>query len=166
MQKKPFTRLHLLGILLGILVFGFGFKQLGNYFEVSRNMEIFGKLYTELNQVYVDETDPTRLMRTAIDSMLGSLDPYTNYFSESQVDESKLVRTGQYSGIGAELGKREGKILILQLFEDGPADKGGLQVGDELVRIDNIEVSYAFKLILDEFKSLGIYPKLKLENKY
>jgi carboxyl-terminal processing protease len=153
MPKKPLRRLRLPGMLLVILVFGVGFKQLGDYFEVSRNMEIFGKLYIELNQTYVDEPDPTGLMRTAIDSMLASLDPYTNYFSESQIDESKLIRTGQYSGIGAELGKRQGKVLILQLFEDGPADKGGLQVGDELVQIDNIEISEG-KRSLEEIETI------------
>lgn len=141
-MKRLLPRRLRIPIIMGVIVlFGVGFKQLGDFFEVSRNMEIFGQLYTELNQVYVDETNPTALMRTAIDSMLGSLDPYTNYFSESQIDESKLMRTGQYSGIGAELGRRKDKILILQLFEDGPADKSGLQVGDELLQIDNIPVT-------------------------
>lgn len=141
MQGIFSRRFRLPVILIGALLFGLGFKQLDEFFEVSRNMEIFGKLYTELNEVYVDETDPTALMRTAIDSMLGALDPYTNYFSESQIDESKLMRTGQYSGIGAQLGLRMGKVLILQLFEDGPADKGGLHVGDEILQIDNIPVN-------------------------
>ncbi|MEL7341893.1 MAG: peptidase S41, partial [Bacteroidota bacterium] len=67
------------GLMLVLLLFSVGFKVGGDLFEVSRNMEIFAELYTELNKSYVDETDPTRLMRTAIDSMLYSLDPYTNY---------------------------------------------------------------------------------------
>ena len=124
MQKKKRRSSRLLGVLVVVLVFSLGFK-LGDLFEVSRNMEIFSELYKEINEVYVDETDPTRLMRTAIDSMLISLDPYTNFYGESQVDESKLIRTGQYLGIGAEVNFRMNKVLVLQLFQDGPADKAG-----------------------------------------
>ncbi|MFK7920896.1 MAG: S41 family peptidase, partial [Bacteroidia bacterium] len=144
---------RLWGLALVLLLFTVGFKVGGDLFEVSRNMEIFAELYTELNKSYVDETDPTRLMRTAIDSMLYSLDPYTNYYSESQIDESKLIRTGQYSGIGAELGLRKGQLLLLQLFEEGPADKAGLQVGDEILQIDNIDVDGG-KRSLDEIDNL------------
>ncbi|MEL6843437.1 MAG: S41 family peptidase, partial [Bacteroidota bacterium] len=140
-------------LMLVLLLFSVGFKVGGDLFEVSRNMEIFAELYTELNKSYVDETDPTRLMRTAIDSMLYSLDPYTNYYSESQIDESKLIRTGQYSGIGAEIGFRKGQLLLLQLFEDGPADKAGLNVGDEILQVDQIDVSEG-KRKLDEIENL------------
>ncbi|MEL6651712.1 MAG: S41 family peptidase, partial [Bacteroidota bacterium] len=139
--------------MLVLLLFSVGFKVGGDLFEVSRNMEIFAELYTELNKSYVDETDPTHLMRTAIDSMLYSLDPYTNYYSESQIDESKLIRTGQYSGIGAEIGFRKGQLLLLQLFEDGPADKAGLNVGDEILQVDQIDVSEG-KRKLDEIENL------------
>lgn len=141
------------GLMLVLLLFSVGFKVGGDLFEVSRNMEIFAELYTELNKSYVDETDPTRLMRTAIDSMLYSLDPYTNYYSESQIDESKLIRTGQYSGIGAEIGFRKGQLLLLQLFEDGPADKAGLNVGDEILQVDQIDISGG-KRKLDEIENL------------
>ncbi|MEM6345252.1 MAG: S41 family peptidase [Bacteroidota bacterium] len=144
---------RLWGLMLVLLLFSVGFKVGGDLFEVSRNMEIFAELYTELNKSYVDETDPTRLMRTAIDSMLYSLDPYTNYYSESQIDESKLIRTGQYSGIGAEVGVRKGQILVLQLFEEGPADKAGLQVGDELLKVDNIDITGG-KRNMDEIENL------------
>lgn len=144
---------RLWGLTLVLLLFTVGFRVGGDLFEVSRNMEIFAELYTELNKSYVDETDPTRLMRTAIDSMLYSLDPYTNYYSESQIDESKLIRTGQYSGIGAELGLRKGQLLLLQLFEEGPADKAGLQVGDEILQVENIDVEGG-KRSLDEIENL------------
>ena len=89
-------------------------------------MDIFGKLYTEINQNYVDETNPTELMRIGIDSMLKNLDPYTNFYSESQIENSKFLSTGQYSGIGADVGVRNGEVLILELYENGPADSAGL----------------------------------------
>ncbi|MEL7534104.1 MAG: S41 family peptidase [Bacteroidota bacterium] len=153
MRNVSLKSWRLWGLVLVLLLFSVGFRVGGDLFEVSRNMEIFAELYTELNKSYVDETDPTRLMRTAIDSMLYSLDPYTNYYSESQIDESKLIRTGQYSSIGAEVGLRKGQILVLQLFEEGPADKAGLQVGDEIIKLDNIDVT-AGKRNMDEIENL------------
>ncbi len=153
MRNLSLKSWRLWGLMLVLLLFSVGFRFGGDLFEVSRNMEIFAELYTELNKSYVDETDPTRLMRTAIDSMLYSLDPYTNYYSESQIDESKLIRTGQYSGIGAEVGVRKGQILVLQLFEEGPADKAGLQVGDEILKVDNIDVAGG-KRSMDEIENL------------
>ena len=79
-------------------------------------------------------------MRTHIDAVVGSLDPYTNYYSESQIDQSKLIYSGQYSGIGAEIGRRNDQIIILEMIGDGPADMAGLRVGDLVLQIDNIDL--------------------------
>lgn len=116
-------------------------------------MEIFGQLFKEINRVYVDETSPTDLMRTHIDAMTGSLDPYTNYYSESQIDQSKLIYSGQYSGIGAEIGRRENQVIILEMIGDGPADQAGLRVGDQVLNIDNIDLS-GNRLNLEEINNL------------
>ncbi|MEO0474187.1 MAG: S41 family peptidase, partial [Bacteroidota bacterium] len=139
-------------IMVSCVVFALG-ATTADYFDIAKNMDIFGKVYTEVNKVYVDETDPTKLMRIAIDSMLHDLDPYTRYFSESQVDASKLINTGEYSSIGAEIGVRNDKYLILQLFEKGPADKAGVQVGDEIVKVGEIDVQQA-DLELDAVNNL------------
>ncbi|MEO0471658.1 MAG: S41 family peptidase [Bacteroidota bacterium] len=107
-----------------------------NYFEISKNLDIFGKLYREINSLYVDDTDPSRLMRTGIDAMLNSLDPYTSYISENEIEDLRFMSTGQYGGIGALVGKRNGKILILEPYEDYPADESGIKAGDEVISVD------------------------------
>ena len=140
---------QILAVLAILLFFSVGFKTAGDYFEISKNMDIFGKLYTEVNRVYVDETNPTDLMHKGIDSILKTLDPYTNFYSESQIENSKIYSTGQYSSIGAEVGIRGNKVLILELFEKGPADEAGLQVGDELVKIDDETISEVARTLDD-----------------
>ena len=146
-MKKRQT--HILALVAILLFFTVGFKTAGDYFEISKNMDIFGKLYTEVNRVYVDETSPTDLMHKGIDSILKTLDPYTNFYSESQIENSKIFSTGQYSSIGAEVGIRGDKVLILELFEKGPADEAGLQVGDELLKIDTEEIAQAARTLDD-----------------
>ncbi|MEM6804314.1 MAG: S41 family peptidase [Bacteroidota bacterium] len=137
-------------LLSGAFLVGF---RAGDLFEIAKSMDIFGKVYTEINTVFVDETNPTDLMRTGIDSMLKNLDPYTNYFSESQIETSKIFSTGEYSGIGAEVGLRGDKVLILELFEESPAFEAGLLVGDQILKIDAEEV-YESRMSLDKVNSL------------
>ncbi|MEZ4825374.1 MAG: S41 family peptidase [Bacteroidia bacterium] len=149
-------RRQYIGLIAWIAVFfslGFITQTADKYFEISKNMEIFSSVYKDVNTVYVDETNPTQLMRTAIEAMLSSLDPYTNYYSESQIEYSKLMSTGQYSGIGADISLRDGKIILTELYENGPADAAGLRVGDEIMRIDAEEIA-GKGLSQDEINSL------------
>lgn len=127
-------------ILLFIFSVGFVTRPLDDYFEISKNLDIFGKLYAELNANYVDETNPTDLMRTGIDAMLKKLDPYTNFISAGEIEDYRVLSTGQYSSIGAKIGKRQDRTLLLELYQNGPAAKAGLRVGDQLIRIDEEEI--------------------------
>ncbi len=108
------------------------------YFEISKNLEIFANLYKELNTSYVDEVEPAELMRTGIDAMLESLDPYTNYISESEMEGFRLQITGKYGGIGAGIRKLKDKdyVVITEPYEGFPAEKAGLQAGDEIISVD------------------------------
>lgn len=107
------------------------------YFEISKNLEIFANLYKELNTAYVDEVDPAKLMRTGIDAMLESLDPYTNYISEAEMEGFKLQITGKYGGIGAGIRKTKGEdyVVITEPYEGFPAHKAGLQAGDMIINV-------------------------------
>ncbi len=107
------------------------------YFEISKNLEIFANIYKELNTSYVDEIDPAKLMRTGVDAMLKSLDPYTNYISESEIAGFKLQVTGRYGGIGASIRKLKDRdyVVITEPYEGFPAEKAGLQAGDEIISI-------------------------------
>jgi carboxyl-terminal processing protease len=109
-------------------------------FQVVKSMELFGQVYMEVNKSYVDETNPTQLMRTGIDAMLGSLDPYTNFYGESLIEASKVRSTGQLAGVGVELDYQEGFCRVIEIEKDGPAASGGLKVGDRLTQIDNIPI--------------------------
>ncbi len=111
------------------------------YFEISKNLDIFSTLFKEVNAYYVDEVNPTQLMKTGIDAMLASLDPYTNYIPEDDIEDYRTMTTGQYGGIGALIGKNNGKNVVIMPYEGFPAHKAGLKVGDEILMVDSIEVT-------------------------
>ena len=111
------------------------------YFEISRNLDIFSTLFKEVNAYYVDEVNPNKLIKTGIDAMLASLDPYTNYIPEDDIEDYRTMTTGQYGGIGAVIGHRNGKNVIMMPYEGFPAHKSGLQIGDEILKVDDVEVT-------------------------
>ena len=110
------------------------------YFEIAKNLDIFATLFKEVNTYYVDEITPAKLVKTGIDAMLRSLDPYTNYIPEDDIEDFRTMTTGQYGGIGASVVKRNGKAIVLSAFEGYPAQKAGLLPGDEILDINGIVV--------------------------
>jgi carboxyl-terminal processing protease len=106
------------------------------FFEISKNIEIFTNLYKELNTYYVDDVDPSKLMRTGVDAMLNSLDPYTNYYSESDIEGYRIMTEGKYNGIGATFEQAADYIFVEDPAEGSPAQKAGLKAGDKLLTID------------------------------
>ena len=111
-----------------------------DYFEIAKNLEIFTDLYKELNTYYVDETDPGKLIKSAMDEMLQTLDPYTNYIPESEIEDFQFMTTGQYGGIGAMITKRDEYVYISEPYEGFPAQKSGLMAGDKILKVNNISV--------------------------
>lgn len=112
------------------------FSFVDNYFEVSKNLDIFSTLFREVNIYYVDETDPGKMIKKGIDAMLESLDPYTNFIPESDIEDYRFMTTGQYGGIGALIKQKGDYVVISEPYEGYPAHKGGLQAGDEILEID------------------------------
>ena len=136
-MKNKIKRLKVLAIALAFAVTSFisiGFVD--NYFEISKNLEIFATLFKELNIYYVDETAPGDLIKRGIDKMLESLDPYTVYIPESEMEDHRFMITGQYGGIGALIRKKENDVIISEPYEGFPAHKAGLMAGDILLEID------------------------------
>ena len=111
-----------------------------NYFEISKNLKLVASVYEKINNYYVDEILPGRVMKKGIDAMLKSLDPYTVYISEAQIEDFRFATTGEYGGIGASIKKTNNKTLISELYENSPAFKSGLVPGDEIQTIDGVEV--------------------------
>lgn len=107
-----------------------------NYFEISKNLDIFATLFKELNIYYVDETNPGDLIKTSIDAMLEKLDPYTNYIPESDIEDYRFMTTGQYGGIGALIRKKDNYVIIAEPYENFPAQKAGLIAGDIILEIN------------------------------
>lgn len=107
-----------------------------NFFEVSKNLDIFASVFREVNAYYVDDVDAGKLMKKGIDEMLNSLDPYTNFISESEAEDFRFQMTGQYGGIGAQIGQRGDYVMITDPYEGFPAQKADLRAGDLIVEIE------------------------------
>lgn len=121
-----------------ILLTGTAFKS--DFFEIAKQIEIFTTLFKELNMNYVDETNPGDLMDTAIKGMLSDLDPYTRFLNEQDVEAARINNTGDYTGIGATVRTLKDKLLIIEPFKDYPADKAGLKAGDEIIKVEDINI--------------------------
>ncbi len=122
--------------LVSLLSYGF----VDSYFEVSKNLDIFATLFRELNIYYVDETNPGQLMKKGIDDMLASLDPYTNYIPESEIEDYRYMTTGQYGGIGALIHQEGDYVVISEPYEGFPAQKADLRAGDKILKVNDIDV--------------------------
>jgi carboxyl-terminal processing protease len=113
----------------------------GNRFvKLAQSMEIFSDAYRAVNEMYVDETDPNLLMRSAIDSMLASIDPYTNYFSEYQMEKTRINFKGFWDGVGFSIIEHNGKIVVSEVFEESAASSAGVFTGDELIAVEGTKV--------------------------
>src|SRR5689334_7267906 len=121
------------------------------YFEIAKNLDIFASVFKEVNALYVDEINPNKLVRTGIDAMLGSLDPYTNYIPEDEVEDFRTINTGQYGGIGAVTRQIGNRTVVTMIYEDYPAAKNGLKIGDEVLKMDEIALD---KLSMEEANHL------------
>lgn len=141
MHKIRKLRLPLiLLVFLGSLGWAFKPNNRENLFEIAKNIEIFTSMYRELNLWYVDDTQPGDLMRTAIDAMLNSLDPYTVYISEAQIEDYRIMTNRVYGGIGATIRQIDGEMFITEPYEGFPAAKQNLKAGDKIIAVDDVTV--------------------------
>ena len=136
---KKYIRQIVLAELLTLAFAAFSFKD--DLFEISKNLDIFASAYKEVNINYVDDINSSKMIKTGVDAMLDGLDPYTEFVPESEIEDYKLhyVST-QYGGIGASIFSRNKKVYISEIFSGFPAQKSDLRPGDELVKINDIEL--------------------------
>jgi len=119
---------------------GWGFQD--DLFQVAKNLDIFATVYKEVNINYVDEINSTKLIKRGLDAMMESLDPYTEFVPESEIEDYKLhYISTQYGGIGAGVYNRNKKVIISQLFEGYPAQKADVRVGDEILKINDVDLN-------------------------
>lgn len=126
---------------LALLVMVAFTKPAERYFEIAKNLDIFATLFKEVNALYVDDVNPNKLVRSGIDAMLNSLDPYTNYIPEDEVEDFRTINTGQYGGIGAVTREIGNHTIVTMVMRGYGAEKGGLKIGDEIVKIDDVDLS-------------------------
>jgi carboxyl-terminal processing protease len=105
-------------------------------FEILKNLDIYSTMIKELNTNYVDDIKPGELTKTGIDALLESLDPYTNYIPESEIEDYKFITTGQYGGIGALIHQQGEFVIISEPYEGSPAQKSDLRAGDKVLEIN------------------------------
>lgn len=138
-MKINFKKKIVLPVLAaGVFFIGTSFKD--DFFEIAKQIEIFTEVFKTVNMNYVDQTNPGQIMDKAIKSMLADLDPYTNYFNEQDVVKFKINATGEYTGIGALITRKNGRLIILEPYKNYPADKAGLKAGDEIIQIGDVNL--------------------------
>ena len=138
-MKKIVKSLLLTGLLLvSPILFTSSYDK---EFEWSKNLDIFHSMLRELELYYVDETDPAKMIRTGIDQIMKTLDPYTVYIPESDIEDYRMTHiSAEYGGIGALVMQRDGAIVISEIYEGFPAQKSGLQVGDKILSVNGTMV--------------------------
>ena len=137
-KKKKIQGVLLVLVVLGGLAFT---VPTNRYFELTKNLEIFTNIYKHLNMYYVDDVDPSKMIKVGIESMLKECDPYTNYFSETQIETFRFMSEGKFNGIGIQVRDIDGTMTISDIYEQSPADKAGLKMGDKLISIDQKNVA-------------------------
>ena len=147
-RKRIWIGIVILAIV-GVSFYSFNRDQ--KNFEVAKNLDIYHTLFRELNMFYVDDVNPNKLIKTSIDEMLISLDPYTNYISEDKIEDFRFMTTGEYAGIGALISKQKDKIVIAEPYQGFPADKFGIKAGDVILEVSGKATS---KLSTEDVSSL------------
>ncbi len=133
LKVKKYSLIILTG---GLLTLAFAPLPTNREFEISKNLEIFANLFRELNNSYVDELDPGSLMGKGLEAMVSSLDPFTNYFAESDIERYRILQEGNASGAGLSFRMIEDRIIVSDIFQDMAADKAGVKIGDQIMAID------------------------------
>lgn len=130
------------GVLATAAFFSFKSGDVRN-FQVAKNLDIFNAIVKELDMFYVDTIDPNKTIRTGIDNMLYSLDPYTEYYPEEDQSELEQMVKGSFGGIGSLISynPKLKRSMIAEPFEGTPAALAGLKAGDVLMEIDGVDLA-------------------------
>ncbi len=172
-------RLWSIGVVVSCLSFFAISSSEIDYFEITKNIDIFVSLFKELNIHYVDKIDPSTVIRKGIDAMLNELDPYTEFYSEAETEDFRIQTTGKYGGIGSFISQRNEYVIIEEPHEGMPAQEAGLMSGDKILEIDGKsmkgkktdEVSKLlkgqagskFKLTVERMQADGTFKKMNFD---
>ena len=129
-------------ILIIIFIFlSFPEKALTNQIDqLYKKLDLFSDVLETLNKQYVDEVDQNKVLDSAINGMLQSLDPYSSYMSPENFRNMNTETKGEFGGLGIEITMQSGLVKVISPIEGTPADKAGIKAGDFIVRINNTQV--------------------------
>lgn len=148
-RVAPRRRKILLILLIPVLLFTASFVS--DFFQYSKQLDIFANVYREVNTYYVDEVNPGELMKTAINGMLGDLDPYTNYYPESEIEDYRMKHVStEYGGVGASSFMRGDTVMVYDVIEGLPAQQAGLRAGDIILAVNGRELKGLTPAEVDE----------------
>ena len=111
------------------------------YDKINRNMEIFGDVYKEILLNYVDKINADKFFEAGVNGMLGTLDPYTVYYSENDKESLDLITAGKYGGIGITISFRDSALVIVDIMNGYEAMRKGLRRGDIIRKIDGTDIT-------------------------
>ncbi|MBM4175424.1 MAG: S41 family peptidase [Ignavibacteria bacterium] len=136
-------RFEIILISMFLLTFSVGFFVASSdiYFEINKNIELFGKVYRDVTLNYVDEISPEKFMLSGIKGMLQTLDPYSVFIDESKKGEVDLLTTGKYGGVGILIGLKGDEISITEVMAGYSAQRQGLKVGDVIIEINRNKIN-------------------------
>jgi carboxyl-terminal processing protease len=155
MKKLSFGKLIIVFAI--VIVSGISVAFLGNQetreFRIGKNLDIFFSLFRELNTFYVDEINPDKIVKAGIDNMLKTLDPYTVYYPESEIDEFTFMTTGKYGGIGSMVRSNGEYAVITEVYRGFPADQVGIKPGDIIKKVNGVSLKgIATEKVSDKLK--------------
>lgn len=142
-----------IALLLILPLSGFVFVNKDLYFEISKNIDIFTRVYKEITFNYVDEIRPEQFLRAGIKGMLSTLDPYTVFIDEKRKDDIDIITNGKYGGVGISIGVRDNNVTILEIMDGYSAQRQGLSIGDIIIRVDDNPIS------VENYEDVSIYVK-------
>lgn len=128
-------------ILISALVVGFYPGRADLYFEISKNLDLLGRVYKEIAFNYVDEVDPEKFLRAGIKGMLSSLDPYTIFIDEKKIEDIDLITNGKYGGIGISIGLRGEDVTVVEIMDGYAAQRQGLKIGDIIIEAGGVAIT-------------------------
>ncbi len=140
-MKLKNWKAYLAGVLVILLFSGFFPGEDDVYFQISKNIDLFGKVYKEISLNYVDNINPEQFMRAGIEGMLNTLDPYTIFIDGDKKDEIDLITNGKYGGVGISIGVRGSAVTVVEVLDGYSAQRQGIRIGDEIIAADSVAIT-------------------------
>ena len=127
-------------LIISILIINFAFTSVFSKNDLYEKIDLFGEVLENIKKDYVDDVNQAEMMDSAINGVLQSLDPYSAYMSPELFKEMQTDTSGEFGGLGIEIGMEAGVVKVISPIDDTPAEKAGIKAGDYIVKIGKEQV--------------------------